>query len=152
MSLYVMSSTFYFYLFPWLFLLLPWLFYLIYFIILPDQQQVLLVKSGVLLFELFGAEHQVADVAAYEFLCFCYQLIQVIDIDVFAHDQQVELVAVDALRQFAHEVNFVGVSEVQYNTLDDIFDADVFTDDRLDIGEERVFGIGAEDLTRAFEL
>ena len=54
--------------------------------------------------------------------------------------------------QVADEVEPGGVATEADDPLDNFVDADIFSYDGLNIGKERMFWVGTEDLTRAFGL
>jgi len=105
----------------------------------------------VLYVEFKGGENGVMDLLGDDFGGFVHQFLQVIQVDVFAHDDDVYLIAVDAEGQVADEVNGFGLAEVVDYLFDDFVHAHVFAYDAVDISKKRVLVVGPEYFSGFFK-
>ena len=111
----------------------------------PDLEQFLLVQEWALGFELVWCEDEVANFAGDHGLGAGYEAFQVVEVGVLSHDDEVELVGVEAAGEVADEVDFVGLAEVVDHAFDDVIDAGILAHEAVDVGEEGVLFVGLED-------
>lgn len=85
--------------------------------------------------ELVGGEDEVANFTGDHGLGFTYKGFQVVKVGVGSHNDEVELVGVEAAGEVANQVNFFRLAKLVDDAFDDIVNADIFSDDTLNVGE-----------------
>ena len=98
----------------------------------------------------FGCgEHSVSYFPGDDLLGLGHEGLQVVEVDIFTHDDHVEVGAVDATGQVADEVYFFGVAEVGDDAIDDFVHSHIFTHQPVDVAIKRVPGVGFEHFFHA---
>jgi len=105
----------------------------------------------VLQVEFVGGEHSVSYFTGDDLLGLGHEGLQVVEVDIFTHDDHVEVGAVDSPGQIADEVHFFGVAEVSDDVVDKLVHAHVFTHQPVDVAEKGVTGVGLEHFFHAID-
>ena len=103
----------------------------------------------VLQVEFVCGEHSVSYFPGDDLLGLGHEGLQVVEVDIFAYDDHIEVGTVDAPGQIADEVDLFGVAEVGDDAIDDFVHAHVFTHQPVDVAEKGVPGVGLEHFFHA---
>ena len=100
--------------------------------------------------ELKGGENGVMDFFGDDVGGFFYQYLQVVQVDVLAHDDYVDLIAVDAFGEISDEIQGIGFAKLIDYLLDDFVHTHVFAHDVANVVKQGMVAVAAENFSIAF--
>ena len=119
---------------------------------LPYEQHIPLRQTLSVTFKLFRTEDHIPDPAADELFSLINQFYQVLLVNIFPYKYQVDNRIVNAAGKVTGHIGPIYVPQLGHHPFDDLVEANGLQQDVVNVAEQRVPGIGAENLLIALHL